>query len=57
MNATAVALDPLKPFGEVLMDTRGALENPDPSLFKNISLICPVLITACAVAVLPTPTN
>ena len=56
VNATAVASDPLEVFGEVLIETTGALENPDPSLFKNISPIDPVLITACACAVLPTPT-
>ena len=57
VNATAVAFKPPRPFGDVLMDTKGALENPEPSLFKNISLIDPVSITACACAVLPTPTN
>ena len=57
VNATAVASEPLEVFGDVLIDTKGALVNPEPSLFKNISLIYPVLIIGCAVAVLPTPTN
>ena len=57
VNATAVASEPLKVFGDVLIETKGALENPEPSLFKNISLIYPVLIIGCAIAVLPTPTN
>ena len=57
VNATAVALDPLKPLGDVLIETNGALEKPEPSLFKKISLIVPVLIIACACAVLPIPIN
>ena len=57
VNATAVASEPPKVFGDVLIETKGALENPEPSLFKNISLIYPVLIIGCAIAVLPTPTN
>ena len=57
VNATAVASDPLKVFGEVLIETKGALKKPEPSLFKKISLIDPVLITACACAVLPIPIN
>ena len=57
VNATAVAFEPPRTFGDVLMDTKGALENPEPSLFKNISSIYPVLIIGCAVAVLPTATS
>ena len=57
VKATAVAFEPPRPLGDVLMDTKGALENPEPSLFKNISSIYPVLIIGCAVAVLPTATS
>ena len=39
VNATAVALEPDKPEGDVLIETIGVPVNPDPSLFKNISRI------------------
>ena len=57
VNATAVALSPDNPLGDVLIATVGVPVNPEPSLFKNISRIYPVSIEATAVAVLPTPTN
>ena len=39
VNATAEALSPTKPLGEVLIETTGVPVNPEPSLFKNISRI------------------
>ena len=49
VNATAVALSPDKPLGDVLIETIGVPVNPEPSLFKNISRIYPVATTGDAV--------
>ena len=55
--ATAVAVDPDKPEGDVLNPTIGVPVNPEPSLFKNISRTAPVPTTGVASAVIPIPTN
>ena len=55
--ATAVAVDPDKPEGDVLNPIIGVPVNPDPSLFKNISRTTPVATTGVASAVIPIPTN
>ena len=57
VNATAVASEPDKPEGDVLMETMGVTVNQEPSLFKNISRIAPVPTTGVASAVIPIPTN
>ena len=53
VNATAVALSPDKPLGEVLIATVGVPVNPEPSLFKNISRIYPEAKIGVACAVIP----
>ena len=55
VNATAVALSPLLPVGDVVIATVGVPVNPEPSLFKNISRIPPEATAAVAVAVRPIP--
>ena len=55
--ATAVASEPDKPDGDVLIATVGVPVNPEPSLFKNISRIAPVPTTDDASAVIPIPTS
>ena len=57
VNATAVAVDPDAPAGDVLNPTIGVPVNPEPSLFKNISRTAPVPTTGFASAVIPIPTN
>ena len=57
VNAIAVASEPLKELGEVVIATVGVPVNPEPSLFKNISRIAPVPTIVFAVAVLPIPIN
>ena len=54
--ATAVAVDPDKPEGDVLNPTIGVPVNPEPSLFKNISRTTPVATTGVGYGTAPTVT-